>query len=335
MRDADRTTGQGPSGGRGGRWGGRQTALAFAGVLALVLIVLGVGSFLARRSGGTVDVRPIGADATATGTARASVQAGSALATGTATGAPTRAATPVTTVLTATAVSVVTPTANPTGVPAVTATATAVPSPSVSPTGARTVIYSTDFANWFKGEEGGQYPVRASIDPTTGEYRVALLGPQRGYDNYRLTPDGRQFDNFQLDIDARKIAGPINGGYGVVFRVQPTAPGAASNEFYNFVITADGRYTLNLVNSEGRGTPLTPRGSSSAAIARGDVANHLTVVCRGTEITLAVNGQTLGTFTGPLIAPGNVGVYVADLPSAGNAPPMEVAFSNFVISSVP
>jgi hypothetical protein len=163
---------------------------------------------------------------------------------------------------------------------------------------------------------------------------MSLLGPQRGYANYRAIPDGHQFDNFQIDVDARKIAGPDNGGYGLVFRVQSAVAGAATYERYNFVVRADGSYSLNLISTEGRGTPIAPRGTSSA-IVQGNAANHLTVICRGSQITLIVNGQMLGTFTGPLTAPGTVGVYVGDLSTTSDAPLIEVAFSNFIVSTVP
>jgi len=213
-------------------------------------------------------------------------------------------------------------------------TAPALPTALATPTAARTILYSSDFGGWPGGAVGGQYPYRASRDPATGEYRLALTGPQRGYTVFRTLPDERAFDNVQIDIDARMIAGPDNGIYGLVFRVQPAVAGAETYERYNFVIRADGSYSMSLVGTDGRGATVAPR-RTSPAIRPGDAANHLTVVCRGSEITLAVNGQILGTFTGSLIVPGTVGLYVGELSTSSTAPLMEVAFSNLVISSVP
>lgn len=310
--------------------GGRRTALAFLGMLALVAAVVGIGSVLAERWREPLDVRPVTLDVTPVGLASTSVPAAQeAMVTvapsPTRTGPPT--AEPTVTLAQAIAGATVALTVTPTPTAIPTSAATATPAPAI--------LYSTDFTNWFQGEESGPYPARTSRDPQTGEYRVALIGPQRGYVNYRLGSDEQQFADFQLDVDARKVAGPDNGIYGVVFRVQPAVPGAKSYEYYSFVITADGYYTLSLVNTEGRGTAVAPRGTHPA-IVKGNGVNHLTVVCRETQITLAVNGQLLGTFTGSLTAAGMFGPYVGELSTTSTAPLMDVAFSNLlVISSVP
>ncbi len=228
-----------------------------------------------------------------------------------------------------TAASTATGTTIPATAPVVPAAGTPIPSPS-----APAILYRADFANWFIGQEGGEYPLRASLDPATGEYRLALTGPQRGYGNYRTIPDERRFTDFQLDVDLRKIAGPDNAVYGVVFRVQPAIPGARTYQRYGFVVTGNGAYTVSLVNPDGPATVIAPRGTSPA-IARGNGSNHLTVTCRGSQITVAVNGEILGTFTGPVVAPGTAGVYIGELSTTSTEPLLEVAFSNLVVSEAP
>jgi hypothetical protein len=197
-----------------------------------------------------------------------------------------------------------------------------------------TALYRADFANWFSGQEGGEFPLRASLDPASGEYRLALVGPQRGYGNYRTIPDERRFADFQLDIDLRKVAGPDNAVYGVVFRVQPALPGARTYQRYSFVVTGSGTYSVTLVNPDGPATVIAPR-TASPAIARGNENNHLTVVCRATQITVAVNGETMGTFTGPVVSAGTVGLYISEISTSSTEPLLEVAFSNLVISEAP
>ena len=224
-------------------------------------------------------------------------------------------------------------TATRTAIPATASTVPAATTPVSSPS-TPTALYRADFANWFSGEEGGGFPLRAALDPATGEYRLALVGPQRGYGNYRTIPDERRFADFQLDVDLRKVAGPDNAVYGVVFRVQPALPGARTYQRYSFVVASSGTYSVTLVNPDGPATVIAPR-TASPVIARGNESNHLTVVCRASQITVVVNGETMGTFTGPVVSAGTVGLYISEISPSSTEPLLEVAFSNLVISEAP
>lgn len=195
------------------------------------------------------------------------------------------------------------------------------------------VLYRADFRNWYVGEEGGQYPLRASVDPKTGEYHLSLTDPQGGYVNYRTAPENQVFKDFQLDMDLRRVAGPDNGFYGVVFRVQPAVPGAKTIERYLLTVSGDGFLTFNHIAADGSVTRVAPR-TESPAIAKGSASNHLTVVCKGTQFTVSVNGQAIGTFTGPLATGGTVGVYAGTVPGA-TPNNIEVAFSNLVLVEAP
>ena len=196
-----------------------------------------------------------------------------------------------------------------------------------------TVLYRADFRTWFLGEEGGQYPLRASIDPGTGEYRLALTGQEGGYANYRTVPDEEVFKDFQLDIDLRKVAGPDRGFYGVVFRVQPAIPGTRTIERHLLAISGDGFLTFNHIAADGTVIRVAAR-TESPTIATGNAPNHLTIVCRGTDFAVSVNRQLVGTFVGPSAVGGTVGVYVGTVPGA-TPNTIELAFSNLVISKLP
>ena len=196
-----------------------------------------------------------------------------------------------------------------------------------------TILYRADFATWFLGEEGGPYPLRASIDPRTGEYRLALIGQEGGYANYRTVPDTLTFADFQLDLDLRKLSGPDKGFYGIVFRVQPAIPGAQTIERYLLAISGDGFLTFNHIAADGTVTRVAPR-TETSAIATGSAPNHLTIVCRGTGFTVSVNRQLIGSFVGPSALGGTVGVYAGTVP--GPSPnTLELAFSNLIISKLP
>lgn len=203
-----------------------------------------------------------------------------------------------------------------------------------SPTSASNILYVADFRTWFAGEEGGQYPLRASVDPNTGAYHLALTDPQGGYVNYRTAPEARIFTDFRLDVEMRRLEGSDQGFYGVVFRVQPAVPGMRMIDRYFLAISGDGFLTFNHIGADGTVARVAPR-TEVPAIAKGGLANHLTVVCNGLQFTVTINGQTVGTYTGPASAAGSVGVTVGTVPSSTRPNNIEVAFSNLVISSVP
>lgn len=224
-------------------------------------------------------------------------------------------------------------------IPSIVPTATAAATTTIArPTGGiatpeSTILYRADFRTWFLGEEGGQYPLHTSVEPGTGEYRLALTGQEGGYANYRTVPDKQIFTDFQLDLDLRKIAGPDKGFYGVVFRVQPAVPGSQTIERYLLAISGDGFLTFNHIAADGTVVRVAPR-TQTPIIATGGAPNHLTIVCRGIDFTVSVNRQLVGTYVGPTASGGTVGVYVGTVP--GPSPnTIELAFSNLVISRLP
>ena len=196
------------------------------------------------------------------------------------------------------------------------------------------VLYRADFRTWFLGEEGGQYPLRATFDTATGEYRLALSDPQGGYVNYRTAPGDQRFADFQLDVDVRRLQGPSQGFFGVVFRVQPAVPGAKMIERYFLAISSDGFLTFNHIGADGAVVRVAPR-TEVPGIARGELTNHLTVICKGTDFTVLINGQTVGTYSGPAAVAGSVGLTVGTVPSSSRPNNIEVGFSNLTISSIP
>ncbi|HET8627369.1 MAG TPA: serine/threonine-protein kinase, partial [Thermomicrobiales bacterium] len=129
-----------------------------------------------------------GAVAMATGTAEA-------IATATA-GAPT--ATPVP------------PTATTMPPTATTVPPTPTPVPP-TPTPVLTTAYRANFATWWSGSDAGQDQV--AVDPATGEYRVKVLAANSGL--WLPAPDAPAFGDFVLQVDARRVAGPDAGAYGL------------------------------------------------------------------------------------------------------------------------
>lgn len=254
-------------------------------------------------------------------------------ATATPATSPTSTTVPTATALPATAIS------RPTATVPVQTVTTPIPTlTNALPVATRTpatILYAADFATWFVGAETDPLPFRAGYDPASGEYRLALTDAARGYIYYRYAPEGRGFADFRLDIEARRVAGPTNGGtYGVVFRARPAASGDRAVAQYNFYITADGTFALNLLPPVGPVTNVVPR-TASPAINAGEATNRLTVICRGNRITLAINDQTVGTYEAALQGEGAIGLYIANPANPSGPVGMEVAFKNLRVSALP
>ncbi|HET8628106.1 MAG TPA: protein kinase [Thermomicrobiales bacterium] len=289
-------------------------AIVAAGVVVLLLLCAGGGIYLATRPDTNATAT---AGAAATGAAVVAAQGTStagavAMATGTA-GA----------VATATA-SAPTPTPVPPTATTVPPTATAVPP---TPTPALKTAYKADFTTWTSGSQAGQY--QAGADPATGEYRLKILKTDYGLSVY--APEDQTFGDFVLQVDAHRTAGPDAGAYGLVFRVQPLGANDKSRARYIFYVKPDGYYAFREVHPDGTETYIQDE-TKSPAVKQGDATNHLTVTCKGGQVTLAVNGQTVGTFQAQITSPGEIGIAVLTPPDAAG---MEAAFGNLTVSTGP
>ncbi len=289
--------------------------------LLWLLVLAGLAGCGGSAATATIDVAPTQTRAAevaqlATQTRLAELAQLATLAAPTATPSPTATLAP-----TATPV--------PTATPFLTATPTRLPSPTVPrapptstplPSDVPPASYVADFSTWYAGEQAERF--RASPDPATGEYRLTALRS----DSIQIVsaPEDQTFSDFTLEVEARRIAGPDTGGYGLAFLLQPREPEARSAAHYFFLITPQGAFRLDLRNGDGSLLRIQPL-VFSGAIRRGDAANRLTVICRGETITLAVNGRKLGTYPATLVAPGGIGVAVGMPP---NNQEMEAAFSN-------
>jgi hypothetical protein len=221
----------------------------------------------------------------------------------------------------------VTPTPAPTTTTSTEPTTGATPAAGPTPTVASN--YTVDWSKWPQGTtQDNSY--RRSYDATKSEYDVALI--EDDLELSLFAPEELQFQDFVLDIDAHRVKGLDSIGYGLVFRRQPKGDNDKASVRYIFYVSPQGLWSLFLVNKDG--TTKTIRDLNPASgIKVGDATNHLTVTCRGTKITLAANGQTLGTIdNATLTSPGEIGIFIL---SPVNDHSTEVAFKNLVVKPAP
>jgi hypothetical protein len=91
------------------------------------------------------------------------------------------------------------------------------------------------------------------------------------------------FEDFVLDVDAAKLAGPDDNGFGVLFRFQD------ADNFYRFDISSDGFYALTKVK-KGEFSAVS-EWAASDAIQTGAATNHIRVVAQGDTFRFEINSQ--------------------------------------------
>ena len=132
----------------------------------------------------------------------------------------------------------------------------------------------------------------------------------------------------------RRAAGPANGGdYGLLFRAQPQAAGDATNARYILLLQPqEGYFALNLINATGPATNIAPR-TTTPTINRDGATNHLTVICQGGTISLAINNQPVGIYPATLLSAGEIGLLVENPRDPTGSAGMEAVFSNLRITA--
>ncbi len=201
--------------------------------------------------------------------------------------------------------------------PAATATRTVTPVPTATNTPATetSVIFTDDFSTTNCN--------LSTLDDTTrkyscenGEYTMGFKNPNwSGWVMY-----SGQYDDSVVEVDARPISGD-QVTYGIAFRR------ASNGDFYDFVLSPRGRYSLQFYSGQ-KWTALIPW-TDSLAVSTGTGKNHLKVVAQGNLIALYANDQFLRSIEDSALSKGTVGVY-----SNTSNPTDRVAFDNFTVSKI-
>lgn len=130
------------------------------------------------------------------------------------------------------------------------------------------------------------------------------------------------------ELETTQIEGPLDNGYGLMFRVDGEA-----NDFLLFEISSDGFVWIGWCENgcEDEALPLVDEGWFESKAIREDlnVTNNLRVVYDDSEMVFSVNGQEVGRVpnsdVGDKVASGDVGLLVETLGQSG----VRVAFDNF------
>jgi hypothetical protein len=171
---------------------------------------------------------------------------------------------------------------------------------------------------WSTGEDA--YSIGQVVD---GVYDFTVTES----DISRWASAGRVFDDGVYTVEARVLEGPLDNGFGMIFRANPE-----SGDFYLFKISADGYVWIG--RYQGGAEDVTIVGDhwfESTAVQQGlNVTNILQVRAEAGNLIFFVNGQEVGRVTDDTFASGDVGLLVQALGQGG----VRVAFDNLSVVAV-
>jgi hypothetical protein len=184
---------------------------------------------------------------------------------------------------------------------------------------AGTLLFKDDFSNTNSGWSK-QITQEVQRDYGDGEYFIKLNKFNWMYWVWNHMTG--TFDNFILNADARLINSEDSNFYGLIFRHKD------DNNFYCFLVKGDWScFAGKKVN--GVLTPLLdwaeiPINKESTG------NNHLTVLCKGNQIKLYINGQYLVTIKDTSFSDGHVGI-IAGAPQSTT---VHAVFDNFSMYTI-
>ncbi len=136
--------------------------------------------------------------------------------------------------------------------------------------------------------EWEQYEGRQSASITDGALRISVGLAQDG--NYSLSD--YSFRNFDVRVSARAVAGPLDNGYGVIFRLLDR------DNYFLFMVSSDGFYSVQrILDGQLREistwiptTNSVPELNGLTVNAGLEAVNDMRVIARGDTFEFYVNG---------------------------------------------
>ncbi len=138
------------------------------------------------------------------------------------------------------------------------------------------------------------------------------------------TVAGRRFRDGVLEVDTRVLGGPMDNGFGVLFRA------VDRKNFYHFAISSDGYWRAGIMK-DGEWQNWDDW-QPHPAIRVGNETNRIRVEMRGERFTFFVNDQLVGSYSDTSFSEGDIGLLAI---SMIDAPGVDVAFDRVSVQPLP
>ncbi len=134
-----------------------------------------------------------------------------------------------------------------------------------------------------------QYPGRLSAAITGGQMQITIGAEDSGAYSVAIP----HFTDFDLRVDAETLDGPVDNGYGVVFRLQNQDNTSVEDDsYYLFLISGDGYYQVSRAIL-GKVKILSDWIDSDAIHQGVGGLNQLRVVAKGDQFHFWINDQSV------------------------------------------
>lgn len=180
--------------------------------------------------------------------------------------------------------------------------------------------YREEFESQGEWRTGSDSDVEAKIEEDVYDFLV------KADDMVIWTTANQDFADGLFELDATQVGGPIDNGYGMIFRADDE-----NGNFYVLKISGDGYVWIG--RYEDGGTVMEPLVNDwwfeSTAVRQGlDVTNRLKVRVEGPNMIFYVNNEEVGRVTDETLTNGDIGLLVETLGEGG----VRVHFDNFLIT---
>ena len=174
-----------------------------------------------------------------------------------------------------------------------------------------------DAGKWGTGED-----LEASGEVTGGRYEFLVKADLGLF----WATAGEQLSDGVYQVEATQLDGPLDNGYGLMFRVD-----ADTNSFYLFEVSGDGYIWIGVCQESCEDEqPLIADGwFASEAVNQGlNAGNVLRARVEDGNMIFFVNDQEVGRVTDNTLSRGDIGIMVETLGQGG----VLVAFDNFTVT---
>jgi len=172
------------------------------------------------------------------------------------------------------------------------------------------------------GSWGAGQDINAEGDVVNGRYEFLVKADLGLF----WSTAGERLEDGVYQVEATQIDGPLDNGYGMMFRVN-----SDTNSFYLFEVSGDGYICIGVCEENcAEERPLVENGWFASDAVNGglDATNVLRVRAEGGNMIFFVNDQEVARVTDTTLNRGDIGIMVETLGQSG----VLVAFDNFTVT---
>ncbi|MEW6233166.1 MAG: hypothetical protein AB1566_12740 [Chloroflexota bacterium] len=196
--------------------------------------------------------------------------------------------------------------------------------PPTSPPGPK-VLYRDNFTDPTSGmPTESNNPSVVLMGYVDGEYEIKLVTAPRtlAESSWAIAPLPKRYGDFLFEVDARMTEDSTDGGYGLVGRYQDL------DHYYKLLVDPYRQRLAFWKLTKAAGQTMLLNWQTSKYIKAGKATNRLGLGAKGSQLTVYVNGNKVGTVTDPAFKEGRLGLTM-------NAwmKPITARFSNLLVTA--